>query len=326
MGYEGWTKPGWFVRQGRVSSRLHRFLRKPGPWVGGLGLWRSQRALGEKIVFLPLSFLMLETCLVCWVRKTLSSLHVAATSRCDCVYACGWERWGVHGGSECSVKITRGGSLHFPAWKRNETHMETSPSRKVSWPKKLFRWCSDSYCKLLRNAAKMAKTLSPKLALTLPSKSTLIHVPSIKYNTIVINLIPFAPTIACLCWVDPHQCIQVVEFQECFIPACNCHVSACAYMFVCKCREQVHISVLLSTHFSWVSELEVKEKVIWYFYAYLEKKSRMVELPSVLLSLMLKATGFGQTMIVQNSNYILEETIKQRSAACHTNQMLLQYL
>ena len=33
------------------SPRLHRFLRKPGPWMGGLGWWRSQWALDEKLAF-----------------------------------------------------------------------------------------------------------------------------------------------------------------------------------------------------------------------------------------------------------------------------------
>ena len=27
----GWTNPGWFVLSGRVSHRLHRYLRKSGP-------------------------------------------------------------------------------------------------------------------------------------------------------------------------------------------------------------------------------------------------------------------------------------------------------
>ena len=65
---------------------------------------------------------------------------------------------------------------------------------------------------------------------------------------------------------------------------CNSHVSVhrncnieCltsrAYTFVCKCREQAHFSVFYQTHFSKVSELEAKEKVICYIYVYVEKKS-----------------------------------------------------
>ena len=50
-GIGGWTNPGWFVCPGRVSPCLRHFLRKPGPWVGGLGSWRSQQALGEKIAY-----------------------------------------------------------------------------------------------------------------------------------------------------------------------------------------------------------------------------------------------------------------------------------
>ena len=70
------------------------------------------------------------------------------------------------------------------------------------------------------------------------------------------------------------------------------------------------LACFYQTHFSGVNELEVKEKVVCYIYAYVEKKSR----------------NGGITAIVHNNNHTLEATIKRRSAACHTNKMLSQYL
>ena len=135
-------------------------------------------------------------------------------------------------------------------------------------------------------------------------------------------------------WVDPRQRRQVVELEgysthvrrdatvmcQYTEIATKCLTSP-AYMFVCKHREQGHFSVFLSTTFQRGKWVRSKGKVICYIYAYVEKKSRNGGI-AVLLSWLLKAAGLGQTVMVQNSNYTLEGTIKRRAAACHTNQML----
>ena len=105
-----------------------------------------------------------------------------------------------------------------------------------------------------------------------------------------------------LCWVDPNQHIQVLEFQEFSTHAGQDATVKCEYTEDAKeclnitCIHVCTVNIVTKhmlvcfheTHFNRVRELEAKRKVIYYIYASLGKQSSNDGITVGLLSPKLK--------------------------------------